>query len=50
MSDIVCEQCGGQGWYPRFDGHGNETHQEQCEACYGTGRVEKVEPPKGEGK
>ncbi len=41
---VTCERCGGQGWYPAFDGHGNETHQEQCEACYGTGRVEKAKP------
>lgn len=43
-STETCEQCGGQGWYPWFDGHGNETHQEQCEACYGTGRVDKRQP------
>ena len=41
---VICERCGGQGWYPWFDGLGRETHQEQCEACYGTGRVEKAKP------
>ncbi len=41
---VTCERCGGQGWYPAFDGHGNEIHQEQCEACYGTGRVEQAKP------
>ena len=41
---VICERCGGQGWYPWFDGLGRETHQEQCESCYGTGRVEKAKP------
>ena len=41
---VPCERCGGQGWYPQFDHHGRETHQDQCEACHGTGRVEKVKP------
>jgi|GEM_PF-213717 len=42
--DTTCEQCGGVGFYPRFDGDGRETHQEQCEFCYGTGRVKKPAP------
>ena len=38
---LTCERCGGQGWYPVSVGHGAGQEQEQCEACYGTGCVEK---------
>ncbi len=28
-----CPNCGGQGWYPTYDGDGNEQQQAQCEWC-----------------
>ena len=40
-----CSECGGQGWYARWSKGGGSPEQIQCEACYGTGRVEERQPP-----
>ena len=37
LEESLCGRCGGQGWYPWFDGNGVETHQQPCEKCRGTG-------------
>ena len=42
-SGMLCEQCGGQGWY--MDGPPEDPQQRQCENCYGTGRTEERQPP-----
>lgn len=34
---VTCGVCGGLGSHPAFDGEGNETGSEQCEACGGEG-------------
>jgi DnaJ-class molecular chaperone len=39
-----CERCNGNGWTVGRNDYEWETFQEQCEACYGTGRVEKAKP------
>lgn len=34
LTAASCPNCGGQGWYPTFDGEGNELSQEQCQWCF----------------
>lgn len=33
LGSSSCPNCGGQGFYPTFDGEGNETGVEQCQWC-----------------
>jgi len=36
LSDKMCENCGGQGYYPHQHGEG-DIEQVQCQMCNGTG-------------
>ena len=44
LDESLCGRCGGQGWYPWFDGNEVETHQQPCEKCSGTGHPQP-DPP-----
>ena len=41
---VICERCNGNGWTVGRNEYEWETFQEQCETCYGTGRIEKAKP------
>ena len=40
-ADDSCHDCARQGRVPTFDGDGNETGEEPCPRCDGTGIIKK---------